>query len=258
MGGGWGKRGWRKTSRRTPLPKQVFDPLRLRSRRPATGVCRALRARSVPGVSPRVSPKMGGVRGSVRRGVPGALRAPGSGVSKKCPKSVPGVSKRCPGHSGHTLFGHSGARGPKGPGDTPSDTPPDTPHFRGHSQAHSGTLRTRRARETPVAGRRDRNPSSGTPSSPLRCRCFVFPVQNFKTQDTRSSFQGALKGTNLRGQTEPKRRFSLIFADFCRFSPFPRKRSIRRKPQIFAGNRRNPQKTAENRTLAFVPLGSSP
>ena len=34
-------------------------------------------------------------------------------------------------------------------------------------------------------------------------------------------FQGALKGTNLRGQTEPTRRFSLIFADFCRFSPFP-------------------------------------
>ena len=26
--------------------------------------------------------------------------------------------------------------------------------------------------------------------------------------------QGALKGTNLRGQTEPKRRFSLILADF--------------------------------------------
>ena len=26
-------------------------------------------------------------------------------------------------------------------------------------------------------------------------------------------FQGALKGTNLRGQTEPQRGFSLIFAD---------------------------------------------
>ena len=37
----------------------------------------------------------------------------------------------------------------------------------------------------------------------------------------RSSFnnniQGALKGTNLRGQTEPKRRFSQIFADSRRF-----------------------------------------
>ena len=30
-----------------------------------------------------------------------------------------------------------------------------------------------------------------------------------------SENQGALKGTNLRGQTEPKRRFSQIFADFC-------------------------------------------
>ena len=114
--------------------------LALRTPRPATGVSRALQARSVPGVSPRVSPKTGGVRGSVRRGVSGALRAPGSGVSKKCPESVPGVSKRCPGQSGDTLgtlFGHYGAQGPKGPGDTPSDTPSDTPGFRGHSRGHS-------------------------------------------------------------------------------------------------------------------------
>ena len=84
---------------------------------------------------------------SVFRGVSGALRAPGSGVSKKCPESVPGVSKRCPGHSVDTLgtlFGHSGARGPKGPRDTPKDT--------------LGTLRARRARETPVAGRGGCNP----------------------------------------------------------------------------------------------------
>ena len=63
------------------------------------------------------------------------------GCFQFCPESVPGVSKRCPGHSGDTLgtlFGHSGARGPKGPGDTPSDTPSDTPHFRGHSRGHSG------------------------------------------------------------------------------------------------------------------------
>ena len=123
-----------------------FRSLTLRSRRPATGVSRALRARSVPGVSPR----MGGVRVSVRRGVPG----PGLQsvqVSREWPRS----QKRCPEHSGETLgtlFGHSGARGPKGLGDTPSDTPSgapsDTPHFRGHSRA-------RRARETPVAGRRD-------------------------------------------------------------------------------------------------------
>ena len=88
-------------------------------------------------VSPRVSPKTGGVRGSVRRGVSRAFRPPSSGVSKKCPESVPRVSKRCPGHFGDTLgthFGHSGALGPKGPGDTPSDTFSDTPRFRGHSR----------------------------------------------------------------------------------------------------------------------------
>ena len=48
--------------------------------RPATGVSRALRARSVSGVSPRVSPKTGGVHRSVRPGVHGA-RAP------ECPKT---------------------------------------------------------------------------------------------------------------------------------------------------------------------------
>ena len=53
------------------------------------------------------------------------------------------MSRECPSgcHSGNTLgtlFGHSGARGPKGPRDTPRDTP--------------GTLRARRVRETPVAG----------------------------------------------------------------------------------------------------------
>ena len=75
--------------------------------------------------------------------------------------------------------------------------------------------------------------------------------------------QGALKGTNLRGQTEPKRRFSQILADFCRFSPFPRKQGIW-ETQIFAENRgfsqetaenhRNPQKTADWRLSS---LGSS-
>ena len=72
--------------------------------------------------------------------------------------------------------------------------------------------------------------------------------------------QGAQKGTNLRGQTEPKRRFSQIFADVAdsRFSLENKAFDFRRKPQIFAGNRRKPQKPAENRRLAFVPLGSSP
>ena len=91
-------------------------------------------------------------------------------------------------------------------------------------------------------------------------RCQEWPDRGASTVN----YQGALKGTNLRGQTEQKRRFSQIFADFCRFSPSPRKQSIW-ETQIFAenrrclaGNRRKPQEPAENRRLAFVPLGSSP
>ena len=79
--------------------------------------------------------------------------------------------------------------------------------------------------------------------------------------------QGALKGTNLRGQTEPKRRFSQIFADFCRFSSFPRNKAFgkrrfsqkttdfRRKPQKTAGNRRKPQIGVC--PLRFVPLSAA-
>ena len=71
----------------------VFD---LRSRRPATGVSRALRARSVPEVSPRVSPTMGGVRGD-----------PGD-----TPSGTPSDTLHFWGHS----RGHSGdTSGPKGP-----------------------------------------------------------------------------------------------------------------------------------------------
>ena len=76
--------------------------------------------------------------------------------------------------------------------------------------------------------------------------------------------QGALKGTNLRGQTEPKRKFLLISADFGRFSSSPRIKTkhlgnadFHRKPQIFAGKRRFSREPAENRRLAFVPLGLS-
>ena len=75
--------------------------------------------------------------------------------------------------------------------------------------------------------------------------------------------QGALKGTNPRGQTEPKQRFSPILADFCRLSPFPRKQSTWEK-QIFAENRWFSQETAENRRIrrkleiGVCPLGSSP
>ena len=65
-------------------------------------------------------------------------------------------------------------------------------------------------------------------------------------------FQLALKGANLRGQTEPKRGFSLIFADsrlFLENIAFGKRRlsqktaDFHRKPQKTAENRRNPQKT---------------
>ena len=55
---------------------------------------------------------------------------------------------------------------------------------------------------------------------------------------------GALKGMNLRGQTEPERRFSLIFAAsrlFLENKAFGK----RRFSQETAENRRNPQKTAD-------------
>ena len=84
----------------------------------------------------------GSVPRGVPRGVSRVLRARGSGVSKKCPESVPGVSGHLFDTPG-TLSGHFL--------DTPERQPgarraPETP--RG-----TGTLRARRARETPVAGR---------------------------------------------------------------------------------------------------------
>ena len=92
---------------------------------------------------PKSVPESEGCPGECPTGCSRGPSGPGSGVSKKCPESVPGVSKRCPGHSRDTL------------GDTP------------------GTLRARRARETPVtAGRQDRNPRlprvSPIGSSPAR------------------------------------------------------------------------------------------
>ena len=92
-----------------------------------------------------------GPKGSVS----GALRATGSGVSKKCPESVPRVSGTPFSHSGDTLgtlFGHTGTRGSKGPGDTPLRA---TETLRG-TLRQTPTPRDTRARETPVAGRRDR------------------------------------------------------------------------------------------------------
>ena len=109
-----------------------------------------------PEVSPRVSPKTG-VQGSVRRGVCGPFgpRAP------ECPKSVPRVSPECPGHlfdTPRTLSGHfsdtpeTGARRAL---QTPRRTLPRAPPVFGDTLGDTpGALRARRARETPVPGRR--------------------------------------------------------------------------------------------------------
>ena len=86
----------------------------------------------------------------------------------KCPKSVPGVSQRCPDTPG-TLSGHfldtlePGAQ--RAPG-TPRGTLPWTPPFSG---TLSGTLWARRAQKSPVGGRALRNSHGGAklqPSAP--------------------------------------------------------------------------------------------
>ena len=85
------------------------------------------------------------------------------------------------------------------------------------------------------------------------------PILSLQKTSLCASYQGALKGTNLRGQTEPKHK---IFADFCRLA-FPRKQSIREtqisqkttESQIFVGNRRKTQIGVC--FLRFVPLSAA-
>ena len=69
------------------------------------------------------------------------------------------------------------------------------------------------------------------------CKTFVCPGRSLLG---RGAWIRARQGTNLRGQTEPKRNLSQIFADFCRFSPFARNQKssqetadFRKKPQMF-------------------------
>ena len=88
------------------------------------------------------------------RTVSGALRATGSGVSKKvsreCPRIVKKVVPDTPGDTLRTFFWTLRSPGPKRPGDTPVG------HFLGHppfSGTLRGTLQARRARETAAAGR---------------------------------------------------------------------------------------------------------
>ena len=106
--------------------------------RPATGVFRALRARSVQGVSP----KTGGFSEGVSDGVSPWSFGP---RARERPKwtGVPRVSLACPGHLFDTpkhsrdTFGTPVSPGPKGPRRHLWDTRPDTPHFWG---TLSGTL----------------------------------------------------------------------------------------------------------------------
>ena len=96
----------------------------------ATGVSRPLWAQERPGVPP----KTGGVRGSVRPGFSEALRAPGSGVSIKCPESVP----ECPGHLFDTDFLRALEPGAARASETPRRTLPQAPPVFGGT---SGILR---------------------------------------------------------------------------------------------------------------------
>ena len=98
--------------------------LTLRTPRPAAGVSRALRARSVPGVLPRVSPKTGGC---LRECPTGCRRGPsGPGprsvqkVSRECPRSVRDTFLTLRGHSQDTFW--TLPRTPPVFGDTPGDT----------------------------------------------------------------------------------------------------------------------------------------
>ena len=110
--------------------------------RPPTRVSGALQARFVPRVSPRVPPKTGvSERVSCPKGCPSGPLGPGSGVSKKCPQSVPDTFLTLRG----TLSGHfldtpePGAKGLRGHPFTHSlRHPPFSGHPRGHSQDTSG------------------------------------------------------------------------------------------------------------------------
>ena len=133
----------------------------MRPPRPATGVSRALRARSVPRVHvPEGVPENGGCARECPKGCPRRPLAPGlrsvQKVSRECPRSVkkvtPGVWDTPRTLSGHFLdTPEPGAQ--RAPG-TPLRTLTRTPPVFGDTLGDTlGTLRARRARETPVAGR---------------------------------------------------------------------------------------------------------
>ena len=88
-----------------------------------------------------------------------------------------------------------------------------------------------------------------------RLQSEIWPQRLFSSQA-----QGALKGRQQKGETGPGTH---IFADFCRFSlifgSLCKSRDLgvadlRRKPQIFAGNRRFLQKPAS--PICCLPFGA--
>ena len=167
-----------------------------------------------PGSVPELGcPRKRGCPRECPKGCP--QRAPGSGVSKKCPsRSVKKVSGTLWGHSRDT-FWTLRSPGPKGLQGTPSDTASDTPVFGDTLGDTLGTLRARSARETPVARRGGYN---------LGCRKWGFKRWGFK--EIRGylrkkafflrflDFPGALGTLRKRAKKAEKGRFWPILADF--------------------------------------------
>ena len=77
-------------------------------------------------------------------------------VSRECPRSIEKVFQTLRGHSRDTFWTLQ-SPGPEGLQRHSVRHSWRHPGFRGHSRGHSRRLRARRARETPVAGRRGRN-----------------------------------------------------------------------------------------------------
>ena len=81
-------------------------------------------------------------------------------MSRECSRSVRDTFLTLRGHSRGT-FWTLRSLGPKAPGDTPPDTLSDTPILGDTPSDTPGDTRARRARETPVKGRRCLKPRGG-------------------------------------------------------------------------------------------------
>ena len=126
----------------------------LRTPRPATGVSRALRARSVWGSVPESVPENGGCPTECLTGcLMGSLRSPSSvqKVSRESSRSVEKVFQTLRGYSWDT-FWTLRSPGPEGRRRHSVRHSWRHPGFRGHCRDTPGDTWARRARETPVAG----------------------------------------------------------------------------------------------------------